>query len=154
MRVDADGLLWCKPPAWARFSYWGDADKTAHAWEGDWFTVGDYGHIDVDGYVYLHGRKGDLIISGGVNVYPAEIERVLANLPGVQQVVAFGVPDETWGQRVCVAIGGSVSEERVREFAAEQLSGAKKPKSVFVAASLPTTHSGKVDKVATVGLFS
>ena len=154
MRVDADGLLWCKPPDWGRFSYWGDPDKTAGAWDGDWFTVGDYGHIDEDGYVYLHGRKGDLIISGGVNVYPAEIERVLANLPGVQQVVAFGVPDETWGQRVCVAIGGNVSEEQVREFAAEQLSGAKKPKSVFVASSLPTTHSGKVDRVATVALFA
>ncbi|HEV8025390.1 MAG TPA: AMP-binding protein [Candidatus Nanopelagicales bacterium] len=154
MRVDEDGLLWCKPPAWGRFSYWDDPDKTAGAWDGDWFTVGDYGRIDADGYVYLHGRRGDLIISGGVNVYPAEIERVLANLPGVQQVVAFGVPDETWGQRVCVAIGGDVSEDQVRAFVGEQLSGAKKPKSVFVASSLPTTHSGKVDRVATVALFA
>jgi long-chain acyl-CoA synthetase len=154
LRVDADGLIWCRPPKFARFSYWGDPDKTAEAWDGDWFTVGDYGHIDSGGYVYLHGRTGDLIISGGVNVYPAEIERVLANLPGVDQVVAFAVPDETWGQRVCVAIGGSVSEGQVREFAAEQLSGAKKPKSVFVASSLPTTHSGKVDRVATVELFA
>ena len=153
LRVDDDGQLWCKPPAWARFSYWGDPDKTAQAWDGEWFTVGDYGHIDAEGYVFLHGRRGDLIISGGVNVYPAEIERVLANLPGVQQVMAFGAPDEQWGQRVCVAIGGDVSEEQVRAFAAEQLSGAKKPKSVFVASSLPTTHSGKVDRLATAKLF-
>jgi len=153
LRVDGDGQLWCKPPAWARFSYWGDPDKTARAWDGEWFTVGDYGHIDADGYVFLHGRRGDLIISGGVNVYPAEIERVLANLPGVQQVMAFGAPDAQWGQRVCVAIGGAVSEEQVRAFAAEQLSGAKKPKSVFVASSLPTTHSGKVDRLATAKLF-
>ncbi len=153
LRVDDEGQLWCKPPAWARFSYWGDPDKTARAWDGEWFTVGDYGHIDADGYVFLHGRRGDLIISGGVNVYPAEIERVLANLPGVQQVMAFGAPDAKWGQRVCVAIGGDVSEEQVRAFAAEQLSGAKKPKSVFVASSLPTTHSGKVDRLATAKLF-
>jgi len=64
-------------------------------------------------------------------------------------VVAFGVPDETWGQRVCVAIGGNVSEEQVREFAAEQLSGFKRPKSILIAPALPVTHSGKVDREAT-----
>ena len=153
IRIDAEGLIWCTAPDYARFEYWGDSEKTSAAWDGDWFCVGDYGRMDVDGYVYLEGRRGDLIISGGVNVYPAEIERVLANLPGVQQVMAFGAPDEQWGQRVCVAIGGDVSEEQVRAFAAEQLSGAKKPKSVFVASSLPTTHSGKVDRLATAKLF-
>jgi len=153
LRVDEDGLIWCQAPDYARFEYWGDPDKTHQTWRGDWFTVGDYGRIDNDGYLYLQGRKGDLIISGGVNVYPAEVERVLANLAGVTQVVAFGVPDDTWGQRVCVAVGGSVSEEQVRMFATEQLSGPKRPKSIFVAQSLPTTHSGKVDRVATAALF-
>jgi len=154
LRVDADGLIWCRAPEFARFSYWGDPEKTAAAWRDDFFTVGDYGRLDEDGYLYLQGRKGDLIITGGVNVYPAELERVLGNLPGVDQVVAFGLPDETWGQRVCVAIGGSVSESTVHDFAREQLSGPKRPKSVFVASSLPTTHSGKVDRVATAALYS
>ena len=154
LQVDSDGLIWCQVPEFARFSYWGDPEKTAAAWRDDFFTVGDYGRLDEDGYLYLHGRKGDLIISGGVNVYPAEIERVLGNVPGVDQVVAFGLPDETWGQRVCVAIGGDVTEEAVRGFAAEQLSAAKRPKSVFIVTGLPTTHSGKVDRVATVTMFS
>jgi len=154
IRVDDDGLIWCRAPEFARFSYWGDPEKTAAAWRDDFFTVGDYGQLDEDGYLYLQGRKGDLIITGGVNVYPAEIERVLSNLPGVDQVVAFGLPDETWGQRVCVAIGGSVSESAVRDFVREQLSGPKRPKSVFVAASLPTTHSVKVDRIATAALYS
>ena len=99
-------------------------------------------------------RYSVIVATGGVNVYPAEIERVLGNLPGVDQVVAFGLPDETWGQRVCVAIGGNVSESAVHDFVREQLSGPKRPKSVFVASSLPTTHSGKVDRVATAALYS
>lgn len=154
LKVDSDGLIWCRAPEFARFSYWGDPEKTAAAWRDGFFTVGDYGRLDEDGYLYLHGRKGDLIITGGVNVYPAEIERVLGNLPGVDQVVAFGLPDETWGQRVCVAIGGSVSQSAVHDFVREQLSGPKRPKSVFVASSLPTTHSGKVDRVAAAALYS
>lgn len=154
IRVDDDGLIWCRAPEFARFSYWGDREKTAAAWRDDFFTVGDYGRLDDDGYLYLQGRRGDLIITGGVNVYPAEVERVLGNLPGVHQVVVFGVPDETWGQRVCVAIGGTASEEAVQDFMREQLSGPKRPKSVFLAPSLPTTHSGKTDRIATTALFS
>jgi long-chain acyl-CoA synthetase len=154
MRVDNEGRLWAKAPKYARFEYWGDEEKTASAWDGEWFTVGDYGRIDEDGYVYLEGRKGDLIITGGVNVYPAEIERVLANLPGVEHVVVFALPDDHWGQRVCVAIVGSVSEEQVRNFARNQLSGPKRPKSVFIVDSLPQTHSGKVNRSAVPSLFS
>lgn len=148
MRVDDDGRLWSRAPSYARFEYWGDALKTTDAWDGDWFTVGDYGRIDQHGYVYLEGRIGDLIITGGVNVYPAEIERVLANLHGVDTVVAFGLPDETWGQRVCVAVVGSVTESDIREYASQQLSGYKRPKDVFLVDSLPVTHSGKVDRSA------
>lgn len=153
MRVDDKGRLWSKAPNYARFEYWGDPEKTASAWDGDWFTVGDYGRADSDGYVYLDGRKGDLIITGGVNVYPAEIERVLSNLDGVDETVAFGLPDEQWGQRVCVAVTGSVSEEQVRQFALDQLSGPKRPKSIFIVDSLPHTHSGKIDRSAVPGLF-
>jgi long-chain acyl-CoA synthetase len=154
IRVDADGLIWCTAPDYARFEYWGDPETTSAAWDGDWFCVGDYGRMDVDGYVYLEGRRGDLIISGGVNVYPAEIERVLMNLDGVQQVVAFGLPDETWGQRVCVAVTGSVDADAIDEFTREQLSGAKRPKSVFIADQFPTTHSGKVDRKAVAEMFA
>ncbi len=154
MRVDDDGRLWCQAPDYVRFEYWGDPQKTSSSWDGEWFTVGDYGRIDEDGYVYLEGRKGDLIITGGVNVYPAEIERVLTNLPGVEQVVAFGLPDEQWGQRVCVAVVGSVSEAHVREFAAKELAGPKRPKTFFMVNALPQTHSGKIDRSAVLALFA
>ena len=154
MRVGDDGRLWSRAPSYGRFEYWGDAQKTAEAWNGDWFTVGDYGHIDTDGYVYLEGRKGDLIITGGVNVYPAEVERVLSNLPGVDTVVAFGLPDDTWGQRVCVAVVGSVTESDIRDFAREQLAAYKHPKDVFLVDSLPLTHSGKVDRSAIPALVT
>lgn len=148
MRVDDDGRLWSQAPSYASFEYWGDATKTAAAWDGEWFTVGDYGRINQDGYVYLDGRQGDLIITGGVNVYPAEIERVLSNLPGVDTVIAFGMPDNKWGQRVCVAVVGSASKADIRDYAREQLSGPKRPKDIFLVDSLPVTHSGKVDRSA------
>jgi long-chain acyl-CoA synthetase len=147
LRVDPEGHLWCRVPEHARFVYWGDPEKTAAAWDGDWFTVGDLGRIDDEGYVYLAGRRSDLIITGGVNVYPAEVERVVLELPGVAQAVAFGLDDPRWGQRVCLAVVGSVSEEAVRAHCAGQLAPFKRPKSVFLVESFPLTHNGKVDRV-------
>ena len=112
MTVDDDGHLWCVVPPHARFSYFRDPEKTAAAWretpDGPAFTVGDLGRIDEDGYVYLDGRREDLIISGGVNVYPAEVEQVLGEVPGVDDIAVFGVEDEQWGQRVCAAVVGTV----------------------------------------------
>lgn len=97
--------------------------------------------------MYLEGRKGDLIISGGVNVYPAEIERVLSNMPGIDCVVAFGLPDSIWGERVCVAVSGDVSESEVQKYLTFQLSAPKRPKSIFWVEEFPLTHSGKVDRL-------
>lgn len=155
MRVDGDGMLWCQVPEHARFVYWGDQEKTDATWRaGGWFTVGDYGRIDAQDFVYLDGRKGDLIITGGVNVYPAEIERVLVELQGVHQVVAFGIPDADWGQRVCVAVTGNVDEEEIRTYLTSQLSGPKRPKSIFVLADMPLTHSGKMDRSGVQKLFT
>ena len=104
LEVDEAGVVWCHAPDFAAFAYWDDPVKTAAAWRGDAFTVGDLGHLDADGFLYLEGRRDDLIISGGVNVYPAEIEAALSEVPGVAQVAVFGVDDETWGQRVCAAV--------------------------------------------------
>lgn len=154
IRTDADGQLWCRVPDHARFTYWGDPEKTEAAWQDSWFTVGDIGTIDESGYVYLQGRAGDLIISGGVNVYPAEIERVLTDLPGLRQCVAFGLPDERWGERVCIAVTGDVSEADISEFVATQLSGPKRPKSIFLVDALPLTHSGKINRTIVPALFA
>jgi long-chain acyl-CoA synthetase len=149
--VDAQGHLWCVVPPHARFVYLGDPGKTAAAWRdtdaGPAFTVGDLGHIDEDGYVYLDGRREDLIITGGVNVYPAEVERVLAELPGVEDVAVFGVDDEQWGQRVCAAVVGGVEEEALQAHAREHLAPAKRPKEYHHLGALPRTATGKVRRL-------
>ena len=105
-------MIWCAVPEHARFSYYGDPEKTAAAWRGDSFTVGDVGRLDDDGYLFLEGRREDLIISGGVNVYPLEVEQILGEHPGVTDVAVYAVDDPEWGQRVCAAVVGDASRGR------------------------------------------
>ena len=143
-----DGELWCEPPAFARFEYWGDPAKTAAAWDGSWFSVGDLGRVDDDGYVHLEGRRSDLIITGGVNVYPAEVERILRELDGVDDVCVVGQDDPQWGQRVCAVVCGDVTTDQVQAFASEHLAPYKRPKTISHVATLPLTHSGKIDRQA------
>jgi acyl-CoA synthetase (AMP-forming)/AMP-acid ligase II len=147
LRVDDDGRLWCTAPEYARFSYWRDPERTERAWRGDAFTVGDLGRIDADGYVFLDGRREDLVISGGVNVYPAEVESALAELPGVREAAVFGLPDPRWGQRVCAAVIGDVTEPELRAWAAARLSPPKRPKAYFGVGDLPRTSTGKVRRL-------
>ncbi len=148
MTVDPDGTLWCVVPDFARFTYYGAPDKTAEAWrdtpDGPAFTVGDLGRIDDDGYVFLDGRRVDLVISGGVNVYPREVEQVLEECPGVTEVAVYGVPDPAWGQRVCAAVVGTASEEELAAYAREHLAPPKRPKSWQFLDALPRTLTGKV----------
>lgn len=148
MSVDADGLLWCTVPPYARFTYLHAPEKTAAAWRetpaGPAFTVGDLGRVDEDGYVYLDARREDLIISGGVNVYPAEVENVLGGLPGVDDIAVYGVADERWGQRVCAAYVGTAEAEELDAGARTLLSPAKRPKEYHRLAALPRTPTGKV----------
>lgn len=153
LRVDADRLIWCRLPAYARFSYWGDAAKTAAAWRGDELTIGDLGRLDADGYLYLDGRREDLVITGGVNVYPSEVERVLSACEGVDEIAAFGVPDEQWGQRLCVAVVGTATAQALADFARRQLSAPKRPKEYYKVSQLPTTATGKVRRLDLPGLL-
>jgi acyl-CoA synthetase (AMP-forming)/AMP-acid ligase II len=148
LEVDADNQIWCRVPAFARFEYWRDPAKTAVTWRGDAFTVGDIGRLDEDGYLFLDGRRDDLIISGGVNVYPAEVEGILSGLPGIEEVVVFGALDERWGQRVCAAIVGPADPDDVRAQARERLAAYKCPKDVYVVDDLPHTATGKVRRSA------
>ncbi len=153
----AVGTIWCEAPPFARFSYWRNADATAAAWRGDAFTVGDVGHLDAGGYLYLTGRRHDLIISGGVNVYPAEVEAALLEVDGVAEVAVFGVPDERWGERVVAAVVGSpqLDLDGVRAHAARRLAPYKRPKAYVRADDLPHTATGKLlrrDVAAHVGL--
>ena len=159
LAVDPDGTVWCRPPVFSRFAYWRDDAKTAAAWRDGWFTVGDLGRLDEDGYLYLDGRRDDLVISGGVNVYPAEVESALADVPGVEEVAVFGVPDDRWGQRVCAAVvtdGRDGDEAVVAALAAHataSLAGYKRPKQYSVVAALPRTATGKVRRLALPGLL-
>ena len=130
----------------ARFSYWRDEEATRAAWRGPACSVGDLGRLDEDGFLYLTGRRADLIISGGVNVYPAEVEAVLAAVPGLRELAVFGLPDEQWGQKVCVAYVGDpgVEEASLRSVAAAQLAPYKRPKLYIRARELPHTATGKL----------
>ncbi|MEX2504790.1 MAG: AMP-binding protein [Egicoccus sp.] len=142
------GTVWAHAPEHARFFYWGDPDKTARAWDGDAFTVGDLGSLDADGRLFLSGRPGDLVITGGVNVYPAEVERHLLEQPGVAEAAVFGVPDEDWGERLAAAVvgwpGADLDGEVLRTTLAERLARAKVPKTVLVVDELPRTATGKI----------
>jgi long-chain acyl-CoA synthetase len=153
LSADPDGVIWCEVPAYARFEYWRDPDKTAESWrppvhDGAFgqFTVRDIGRLDDEGYLYLDGRRDDLIITGGVNAYPLEIEQVLAALDGVDEIAVFGVEDERWGQRICAAIVGDATPDAVLAFAAERLAPYKRPKQVFVLDELPHTATGKLQR--------
>jgi long-chain acyl-CoA synthetase len=147
----ADGTVWCAVPSWAQFEYWRDPDRTAAAWRGDACTAGDIGRIDDDGFLFLDGRREDLIISGGTNVYPAEVEDVIAEHPDVADVAVFGAPDDDWGQRVCAAVVGTVDPDSLRGWARERLAGYKCPKEVYVVDELPRTSTGKLRRTALAG---
>jgi long-chain acyl-CoA synthetase len=147
LTVDEDGHVWCVVPAHARFSYFGDPEKTAAAWRETAFTVGDLGRIDEEGYVFLDGRREDLIISGGVNVYPAEVEQVLGEVTGVDDIAVYGVDDEQWGQRVCAAVVGEADDAILDAHAREHLAPAKRPKEYHHLESLPRTPTGKVRRL-------
>ena len=145
--ADADDQLWCAVPPWAAFTYWRDPEKTAAAWkdtsDGPAFTVGDLGRVE-DGLVWLDSRRSDLVISGGVNVYPAEVEAALGDAPGLDDIAVFGRSDERWGQRVCAAYVGSVDEQVLRDLARERLAPPKRPKEYERVDELPRTATGKV----------
>ncbi len=144
IEVDAAGTIWCHTPPWARWTYWRDPRRTAEAWRHDAFTVGDLGHLDADGFLFISGRRSDLIISGGVNVYPVEVEAVLARAPGVEDVVVFPRDDERWGQRVCAAVVGDVDVDTLAAYAAEHLAPFKRPKEIHRVASIPRFGLSKV----------
>lgn len=144
LHIDDDATIWCVVPEHARFGYVGDPAKTAAAWQGDRFTAGDLGRLDAEGYLYLDGRREDLVITGGVNVYPLEVERALREHPGVTDVAVCGVPDPDWGQRVCAAVVGGAGEDELRAHARARLSPPKRPRTWTFLDDLPRTPTGKV----------
>src|SRR4051794_36028527 len=149
--VGETGEICIKGPALMN-GYWNRPDATAETLRNGWLHTGDIGRMDDHGYVYILDRTKDMVISGGLNVYPREIEEVLLRHPAISQAAVIGVPDAKWGEAVKaggVADGATgLSEADVIAFTAEHLAGYKKPKSVDFVADLPKTTYGKIDKKA------
>jgi long-chain acyl-CoA synthetase len=131
--------------------YWRRPEATDAVLVDGWYSTGDLGRRDADGHFSIVGRKKDMVITGGENVYPIEVENVLAAHPAVSEVAVFGVPSERWGEEVRAAVvlrdGQIASERDLIEFARDRIGGYKVPKSIhFAAGPLPTTGPGKVAK--------
>jgi long-chain acyl-CoA synthetase len=134
-----------------RFEYHNAPEKTARAWRGDYFTVGDLGRLDEDGYLFLADRRTDLIISGGVNIYPAEVEAALVEDPDVVDAAVIGLPDERMGQRVHAVVelrpGSPADADALVGRLAVRLADFKLPRTVEFVDVLPREPNGKVLKV-------
>ncbi len=130
--------------------YYRNPEATARTLRGGWLHTGDLGYVDTDGDLFLVQRRSDLIVSGGENVYPAEVEAVLRSHPAVAEACVVGIPDTEWGQQVAAAVqlrpGGAVDESALLAFCRERLAGYKVPKQVRFVAELPQTASGKIER--------
>jgi acyl-CoA synthetase (AMP-forming)/AMP-acid ligase II len=130
--------------------YWNRPEATVQAIRDGWFYSGDAGYFDEDGYLYIHDRVKDMIVSGGENVYPAEVESVLFSHPAVADVAVIGVPDDQWGEAVkavvVLAPGASATAQDLIDYCRDKVAGYKRPKSVDFVDSLPRNPTGKILK--------
>ena len=130
--------------------YWNLPEETEKAIRNGWFYSGDAGYFDEDGYLYIHDRVKDMIVSGGENIYPAEVESALAGLAGIADVAVIGVPDEKWGETVkavvVLAAGAELNADDIIAYARTQIGGFKIPRTVDFMDELPRNPSGKILK--------
>jgi long-chain acyl-CoA synthetase len=144
------GLIYCRQSAYPDFTYTNNAEaRSAIERDGLW-SVGDMGYLDADGYLYVADRKSDMVISGGVNIYPAEIEATLMSMPGVADCAVFGIPDPEFGEALAAAIqvrhGNKISSEEVQSYLRERIASYKVPRVVTFHEQLPREDSGKIFK--------
>jgi long-chain acyl-CoA synthetase len=144
------GTIYARQPAYPDFTYANDAAaRSALERDGLW-SVGDMGYLDADGYLYVADRKSDMVISGGVNIYPAEIEAVLLTLPGVADCAVFGIPDAEFGEALAAAVqprpGAHLSAHDIQAQLRERIAGYKVPRVVTFHDALPREDSGKIFK--------
>jgi len=148
---NTEGTIWMTMGA-AAFKYKDDDTKTKDNQSDDgFFTVGDWGLIDEDGYLFLKDRKIDMIISGGANIYPAEIESEMYNAPFVDDVAAFGIPHDDWGEEVKAVVQLTADApddavDQIMAFCEERIAKFKRPKSIDVIDEMPRDPSGKLYK--------
>ncbi|MEQ8857542.1 MAG: AMP-binding protein [Pseudomonadales bacterium] len=147
------GTIYMRAPDSGRFEYFKDTEKTGRSYRGDHFTLGDMGYFDEDGYLFLTGRTAELIISGGVNIYPQEVDNELLKHPAVLDVCTVGVPDEEWGEAVRSVVqlreghepSAALAEELIT-WARERLANFKCPRAVDFVADLPRSAAGKIQR--------
>jgi len=144
------GLIYCRQPAYPDFTYTNNpAARVALERDGLW-SVGDMGYLDAEGYLYVADRKSDMVISGGVNIYPAEIEAALLTMPAVADCAVFGIPDPEFGEALAAAVqlrdGQRASAEQIQSFLRERIANYKVPRVVTFHDSLPREESGKIFK--------
>jgi acyl-CoA synthetase (AMP-forming)/AMP-acid ligase II len=143
------GEIVCRGPNIMR-GYYKDPDATKHALQNGWLHTGDLGKLDEEGYLYIKGRKKDLIISGGINIYPGEVEEILMQHPAVEDAAVIGVRDETWGEKVLAFVvlnkDNICTEQHLLAFCKERLAGFKCPKSVIYSNHIPRNAAQKVLK--------
>jgi acyl-CoA synthetase (AMP-forming)/AMP-acid ligase II len=145
----AIGEILCRSPLVMK-GYWNQPAETAKAMDGEWFRTGDAGYLDEAGFLYIYDRVKDMIVSGGENIYPAEVESALYGHPAIADVAVIGVPDERWGEAVKAVVvlkpGAGAGAEEIIAYARERIAGYKLPKSVDFANAMPRTPSGKILK--------
>lgn len=145
------GTIYIQAPETGRFVYYKDEEKTRRSYRDDYFTLGDMGYLDEAGYLFLTGRSAELIISGGVNIYPVEIDEVLIQHEAVADAAAVGVPNDEWGEEIKAVVelkpGYTASDETrdsILAFAREKLPGFQRPRTVDFVTELPRSAAGKV----------
>ena len=131
--------------------YWNNPEATAEVLTDNWFHSGDIGRVDEDGFLYVEDRAKQMVLRGGENIYCAEVENAIYEIPGVTECAVFGLPDERLGEKVAAAIqvraGQSLSEEQVREALVDKLAKFKIPEAVFLQDKpLPRGATGKIQK--------
>lgn len=143
--VGETGEICCRGPQTMAY-YWNRPEATAKTFRNGWLHTGDVGRMDEDGFFYILDRKNDMLISGGYNIYPREVEDVLLEVEGVLEVAVVGLPDEKWGDRVHAVVSGrpGLDPGKVLEHAKSRLAGHKCPKGVDVWDSLPKSGAGKI----------
>ncbi len=148
-KLQQQGILWAKARS-AFIGYYKDPEKTAESIDGEWSTAGDVAYFDEEGYYYLADRKHDMIISGGENIYPAEIEEVITQIPEVSEVAVIGVPNEEWGEEVkslvIVKEGKIITAQEILDYCKQNLAGYKRPRTVELVDDFPRTATGKILK--------
>jgi long-chain acyl-CoA synthetase len=144
------GLIYARQPVYPDFTYNNNPEARKAIERGGLCTLGDMGFLDDEGYLYVCDRASDMVISGGVNIYPAEIEAALILMPGVRDCAVFGIPDEEFGESLAAAVqrepGVVLEAEAIKKYLSDRIAGYKVPRVVMFHEELPREESGKIFK--------